>query len=116
MIGKKALENEPIPSAKVKQILEEFSEKYELGYEQNLTLDHVTKFNKIDLEDAEELIEKLEEISVIKRKHAVRIADIMPEDLSDLRLLFAKERVPIKKEDLEDILNIVEDYRREEEE
>jgi len=113
MIGKKALENEPIPSAKVKQILEEFSENYELSYEQNLTLDHVTKFNKLSLEDAEELIEKLE--AIVKRKHAVRIADIMPEDLSDLRLMFAKERLPIKKEELEDILKIVDEYRREEE-
>ena len=113
MIGKKALGNEPIPAAKVKQILEDFSENYELSYEQNLTLDHVTKFNKISLEDAEELIEKLEDI-VPKKKYAVRIVDLMPEDLSDLRLMFAKERVPIKKEELEDILKVVEDYRREE--
>jgi len=113
MIGKKALENDPIPAAKVKQILEEFSENFELSYEQNLTLDHATKFNKISLEDAEELIEKLEDI--VKKKHAVRIVDIMPEDLADLRLLFAKERIPIKKEELEDILKIVDGYRREDE-
>lgn len=112
MIGKKALDNEPIPAAKVKQILDEFSESYELSYEQNLTLDHVTKFNKISLENAEELIEKLE--SIVKKKHAVRIADIMPKDLSDLRLMFAKERVPIKKEELENILEIVDEYRFEE--
>jgi DNA-directed RNA polymerase subunit F len=112
MIGKKALENEPIPSAKVKQILEDFSEIYELSYEQNLTLDHVTKFNKISLEDAEELIGKLE--NIVKKKHAVRIADIMPNDISDLRLLFAKERVPLKKEELENILEIVDEYRDEE--
>lgn len=113
MIGKRILENEPIPAAKVKQILEDFSETYELSYEQNLTLDHVTKFNKISLEDAEELVEKLSDI--VKRKHAVRIADIMPQDLSDLRLMFAKERVPIKKEELGNILKIVDEYRREEE-
>ena len=38
MIGKKTLETEPIPAAKVKEILEEFSEKHELSYEQNLTV------------------------------------------------------------------------------
>ncbi|OQD59465.1 DNA-directed RNA polymerase, subunit F [Methanobrevibacter arboriphilus JCM 13429 = DSM 1125] len=112
MIGKKALENEPIPAAKVKEILEEFQEKYELSYEQNLTLDHVTKFNKLSLEDTEELIGKLEEI--VKKKHAVRIADLMPKDLSDLRLLFAKERLPISKEELEKILSIVDEYRDDE--
>lgn len=111
MIGKKTLENEPIPITKVKQILNEFSEKYELNYEQNLTLDHVTKFNKISLEDAEELIGKLE--GIVKKKHAVRIVDIMPKDLPDLRLMFAKERMPIKKEELENILEIIEEYRPE---
>ena len=38
---------------------------------------------------------------------------MLPEDLADLRLLFAKERIPIKNEDLEQILKIVEKYRTE---
>ena len=49
MIGKKTLESKPIPAAKVKEILEEFSEKHELSYEQNLTLDHATNLNKLSL-------------------------------------------------------------------
>ncbi|MCL2156520.1 MAG: RNA polymerase Rpb4 family protein [Methanobrevibacter sp.] len=109
MIGKKTLENQPIPLAKVKEILENFSADHDLNYEQNLTLDHVTKFSKMPLEDTEKLIEELEE--KIKHKHAVRIADLMPEDLSDLRLMFAKERVPLKKEDMEKILEIISNYR-----
>jgi DNA-directed RNA polymerase subunit F len=113
MIGKNTLENEPVPVAKVKEVLEEFSKEYELSYEQNLTLDHVTKFNKLPLESAEEMIAELKEI--VKKKHAVRITDLMPEDLQDLRLMFAKERVPIKKEDMENILKIVDKYRIEEE-
>lgn len=44
MIGKKALETNPIPMTNVKKILEDFSEKFELNYEQNLTLDHVVNF------------------------------------------------------------------------
>ena len=44
MIGKKTLDVNPIPAAEVKEILEEFSEKNELSYEQNLTLAHVTNF------------------------------------------------------------------------
>ncbi len=113
MIGKKTLDSEPIPLAKVKKIFEDFSEEYELSYEQNLTLDHVTKFSRLSLEDSEKLIEELEEI--VKKKLAIRITDLMPEDLSDLRLIFAKERVPIKKEDMENILEILDKYRPEEE-
>jgi DNA-directed RNA polymerase subunit F len=111
MIGKKVLETQPVPIAEVKKTLEEFAEEHELTYEQNLTLDHVIKFSKLDLEDSYKLIEELEE--VVKKKYAVRITYMLPQDLADLRLLFAKERIPIKNEDLEQILKIVDKYRPE---
>jgi DNA-directed RNA polymerase subunit F len=90
MIGKKTLETKPIPAAKVKEIMEEFSEKHELSYEQNLTLDHASNLTKLSLEDTEKLIEELE--AYVEYKQAVRIADIVPKDMADLRLIFAKER------------------------
>ncbi|ADC46013.1 DNA-directed RNA polymerase subunit F RpoF [Methanobrevibacter ruminantium M1] len=108
MIGKKTLESEPIPAAKVKEILEEFSEKYELNYEQNLTLAHVTNLNKLSLEDAEKLIEELE--AFMTHKQAIRVADLLPRDMADLRLIFAKERNAPSKEDMEQILEIIEKY------
>ena len=119
MIGKKTLESEPIPAAKVKEILEEFSEKHELIYEQNVTLAHVTNINKLSLEDTEKLIEELEEAEfadfTISKKLAVRIADLVPRDMADLRLIFAKERVSPSKEDMEAILEIIEKYDLEDE-
>ena len=109
MIGKKIVETDPITISEVKDMLEKFSETHELTYEQNLTLDHVGKFSKLDAESSAKLVEEL--LEIVKKKYAVRITDIMPEDLADLRLIFAKERVPIKKEDLEKILEIVNKYR-----
>ncbi|MDR3291880.1 MAG: RNA polymerase Rpb4 family protein [Methanobrevibacter sp.] len=109
MIGKKTLETDPIPMTNVKKILEDFSGKFELNYEQNLTLDHVNKFSELSFEDSEKLIDELE--SIIKRKYAIKIVDVLPEDLADLRLLFAKERIPIKKESMEEILDILNKYR-----
>ncbi|MDO9045684.1 MAG: RNA polymerase Rpb4 family protein [Methanobacteriaceae archaeon] len=111
MIGKKVLETEPISVAEVKDILEGFAQEHELNYEQNISLDHVIKFSKLELEESIKLIGELEE--VVKKKYAIKITDMLPEDLADLRLLFAKERVPIKSEDLEQILKIVEKYRTE---
>jgi len=109
MIGKKIVETDPITISEVKDMLEKFSETHELTYEQNLTLDHVGKFSKLDSESSKKLVEEL--LEIVKKKYAVRITDIMPEDLADLRLIFAKERIPIKKEDLEKILEIVNKYR-----
>jgi DNA-directed RNA polymerase subunit F len=112
MIGKKTLETEPIPAAKVKEILEEFSEKHELSYEQNLTLAHVTNLNKLSLEDTEKLIEELE--AYVDYKQAVRIADIVPRDMDDLRLIFAKERNAPSNDEMKEILEILEKYDIEE--
>jgi len=111
MIGKKVLETEPITMAEVKVILEKFAEKHEFTYEQNLALEHASKFSKIDYEDVQKLTEELMELPNIKKKHAVRLADLMPKDIADVRLIFAKERIPIKKEDFEKILKIIDKYR-----
>ena len=50
MIGKKVIETDPITIAEAKEMLEESSESYEPTYEQNLAMDHVTKFSKLDVE------------------------------------------------------------------
>lgn len=109
MIGKKVLEITPISVPETKKILEDFAVDKELNYEQNLALDHVRKFSKLELEESKKLIEELEEL--VKKKYAIRIADLLPQDLADLRLFFAKERIPIKNEDLDEILKIVDKYR-----
>ena len=108
MIGKNTLEKEPIPAAKVKEILEEFKENHELSYEQNLTLEHVSSLNKLSLEDTEKLIEELE--AYVDYKQAVRVADILPRDMADLRLVFAKERNAPSNDEMKEILEILEKY------
>lgn len=112
MIGKKTLESKPIPAAEVKEILEEFSLKHELTAEQNFTLEHVRSLNKISLEDTEKLIEELE--AYVDYKVAVRVADILPRDMADLRLVFAKERNAPSNDEMKEILEILEKYDIEE--
>ena len=51
MIGKNVIKSEPIPSVKVKEVLEEFSEENELNYEQNITLNHLARFKRYSVED-----------------------------------------------------------------
>ena len=111
MIGKKIIEIEPVPSAKVKEILEEFSEDNELNYEQNLTLNHLSRFKKYSVEDSEEIMEKLQEsFPNLRTRVIVHIVDLVPKDLADLRLIFAKEPYQPDKEEMEQILEILEQY------
>lgn len=109
MIGKKVLENNPITMAEVKELLEERSQSIELTYEQNLALDHVSKFAKLDTEASNKLVDELQKI--IKKNQAIKITNIMPEDMADMRLIFAKERGSHKKEELEQLLKIIDQYR-----
>ncbi len=110
MIGKEIIKNEPITGAEVKEALEEFSENNELNYEQNITLNHLARFKRYSAEDSEKIIAELEEKLKLRRKVAVHIVDLIPEDLSDLRLIFAKEPTQLDKEQMEEILEILEQY------
>ena len=110
MIGKNIISSEPIPGAKVKDVLEEFSNDNELNYEQNVTLNHLARFRRYSVEDAEEIIEKLQSEFNLREKVAVHIVDLIPQDLADLRLIFAKEPGQVDKEDMEKILELLEQY------
>lgn len=114
MIGKEIIESEPISSAEVKKILEDFSEDNELTYEQNITLNHLARFKRFSVEDSEEIIEKLQEEFGLRDKLAVRIANLAPQDLADLRLILAKESANLDKADMEKILELLEQYDIEE--
>ncbi|WP_406532831.1 RNA polymerase Rpb4 family protein [Methanobrevibacter sp.] len=111
MIGKKIIETEAIPSARVKEILDDFSQDNELNYEQNLTLNHLARFKKFSAEDSEEIMEKLqEEHPNLRTRAIVHIVDLVPQDLADLRLIFAKEPYQPDKGEMEQILEILEQY------
>ena len=110
MIGKEVIESEPIPSSKVKEILEEYAEDHELNYEQNLTLNHLARFKRYTVEDAEEIYQKLQDEFGLRDKVAAHIVDLVPQDLADMRLIFAKEPTKTTKEDMEKILEMLEQY------
>jgi len=110
MIGKEIIESEPITGSEVKQIIEEFAEDNELNYEQNLTLNHLARFKRYSAEDAKEIFEKLQDEFGLRAKVAAHIVDLVPVDLADMRLIFAKEPSKTDKEDMEKILEFLEQY------
>ena len=114
MIGKEVIESEPITGSEVKKILEDFAEENELNYEQNLTLNHLARFKRYSPEDAKEIFEKLQDEFGLRAKVAAHIVDLVPEDLADMRLIFAKEPSKTDNEDMEKILEMLEQYDVEE--
>ena len=61
-----------------------------------------------------EIFEKLQDEFGLRAKVAAHIVDLVPVDLADMRLIFAKEPMKADKEEMEKILEFLEQYDIEE--
>ncbi len=119
MIGRKKLEEHYLTIAETKEILlkrreEGLKENPEepMFYEARISLEHAERFAKVTSEQAKELKDKL--ISVFEwmdERLAAKIVDIMPEDYMDIRVIFAKEDYMPTKDEAEEIIKILDEYR-----
>jgi DNA-directed RNA polymerase subunit F len=94
----------------IKKTLEKKEKEKELSYEQKNALEHLRKFSKISEKSAAEMAEELEKIERLKEKHIVSIINHMPQDLEELRVLFANEVANISDDDKKKIISIVKKY------
>ncbi|CAB3289625.1 DNA-directed RNA polymerase subunit F [Methanocaldococcus lauensis] len=106
MIGKKILRERYVTISEALEIMNERAQIGELSYEQGCALDYLQKFTKLDKEAAKKLVEELKSLGV-DEKTAVKIADILPEDIDDLKAIYYKRDLP---ENAEEILNTVKKY------
>lgn len=111
MIGDEILDENPITFAETLEILEKKREKENLEFEQRLAFDFVQKFSQLSAEKTRELKEELLEIPKIRNHQAVILINNMPETKSDIQLIFAKERTSLREETVEEILEIIYNYR-----
>ncbi len=110
---KSVLELRPITMYEAKEILEKIVQKNEEPlYEQKICLDYLNKFAKLSPEEGRKLVEEILSISdKIRPEIAVKIADLLPEDEEDVRIIFAKERVVLEKEEINRIVEVCSKYR-----
>jgi DNA-directed RNA polymerase subunit F len=109
MIGKKTVKDKPVILAEVKEILSSQREAGELLYEQGIALDHSSKFSRLKLEDAKKLAEELVEAG-IREDLAVKLTDILPQSVQEIRMLFSKERFTSDDEELKKVVAILQKY------
>ena len=119
MIGRKKLGEHYLTIAETKEILlrrreEGLEENPEepMFYEARISLEHAERFSKVDSQQARELKDKLiSAFEWMNEKWAVKIIDIMPEDYMDIRVIFAKEDYMPTREEAEEIIKILDEYR-----
>ncbi len=96
-----------VTSYEAKKIIKKREKENELNYEQKNALDYLSKFRKKAEKDVQELLEELGKIEKLHDKHIIAIAETLPQDEDDLRLLFANERVVLEDNDKKQIISAV---------
>ena len=115
-ILKEKVDEEYLTTAEAKAILAEIEadraadEERELRYELARAIEHVNRFGHLDAEESRELVEALVELDPIDVSTAVKITDLLPEDRTELRSVFAQERYSLDGEELDEVLSIVAKY------
>ena len=101
------LSEEVITDLQAKEILEEREKEAELKYEQKNALEILKKFVKADPGRIKNLMEELKAIEGIREKHIVSIANFLPEDKDELRVVLHKEYTSFTPEAIEKILETI---------
>jgi DNA-directed RNA polymerase subunit F len=102
------VEEANVSLAELKVILDkEKASRGELTPEQQYALTHASTFSRIAADKVPSMVKELLEIPMMSPFNAVKIVDIMPTHLDDVRAIFAKERFSLSKEDAEKVLEIV---------
>ncbi len=105
------VEEECITNLEAKKILEEKSKKREPIYEQKITYDFLEKVVEIKKEDMEKIKNELSSITVLKPKHIALICNLLPNTEEEVQLIFAKERINLKKDEIRKIVEVVQSIK-----
>ncbi len=107
-----ALEEQYVSLSELKALLDkEKAARGELGSEQQYALSQATTFAHVDMGKVPEMFKELMEIPMMSPFNSVKIIDLLPTSMDDVRSIFAKERFSLSKEDAEKVLEIVAKYR-----
>ncbi len=102
---------DPVPVAKVRDLLAEEATRRTLPREAALALQHAEGFARLSSEATDRLIAELRSLPFVDAAVAVKIADMLPQYPEEIRLLFSKERVALDEEQVSRLLEIVAHHR-----
>jgi DNA-directed RNA polymerase subunit F len=110
-MAKKSVDDTKLTLPQVKKKLESMGEE-NLDQFQRRTLDYVSKFSKIEFEEAQKLVQKLIAEFGLDEDEAVQIVNCMPRSVDELRVFLAGGRKIIDVGRLEAIVALLEESRK----
>ncbi len=102
---------EPVPLARVKQLLSEEAGRRTLPREAALALQHAEGFARLEAADADKLVAELKQLPFVDTSLATKIADTLPQFPEEIRLLFSKERVVLDEAQVARLLELTAQHR-----
>ncbi|MBD3387552.1 MAG: DNA-directed RNA polymerase subunit F [Candidatus Altiarchaeales archaeon] len=111
------VDSKPVSISEVAVVLKGKEKEYaereiDLLYEQRRALEHAAKYSKVSVKDAEAMKSKLSELELnLTEERIVKIIDLMPNSVDDIRAIFAKERFRYSEEEIKKITDVVDQYR-----
>ena len=110
----KLLRKEPISYPNVIKTLSCIGNAPERSEVQNKVLTIVKKFKKLKEDKAQKLIKELKSLGLatLTEEHITEIVNILPEDLAELKYIFAGSKTTINPENFKKINEIILKYKK----
>ncbi|WP_435358318.1 RNA polymerase Rpb4 family protein [Haloarchaeobius sp. DFWS5] len=115
-IFKEKLDEEYLTVSETKELLADIEEERaldeerEMRYELARAIEHVNRFSIMSAEDSLDLVDELLELEKVDEPTAYKIANLLPQDRTELRAVYAQERYSLSGDELDEILNTVAKY------
>ncbi|MBW2963156.1 hypothetical protein KY306_00065 [Candidatus Woesearchaeota archaeon] len=114
MVKPTIISEEPFSLAEVKKSLADIKKRDgELNFRANKAEEYLNDFVKLSDEKSLELKKKLEslKISRLKDDQIIKIVDLLPEDVDDLKTILSGYTLSLSKKDMEKVITIVKEFK-----
>jgi len=108
---RRAMRERMLTIPEVKKALELIGEE-KLDQFQRRSLDYVSKFAKVDDEEAEGIVDTLRTKFELDEEEAIQIVNCMPESVEEIRVFLGGGRKIIETSKLQEILSFLDEHRK----
>jgi DNA-directed RNA polymerase subunit F len=113
MVDMKIVEEKPISTAQLKEELKDIKKRdEELGFRTAKVSEYLETVKVVKVKEAEEIYAKIDKLGIprFKEAHILKIIDLMPANITELKNLTQSYGLAVTNENLEKILAIIADY------
>ncbi len=114
MVKPKIIEEKPVSMAELKAEITKIKKKGELNFRAEKTEEYLNQFTILDSKKAAELRAKLDKLKIprLKEEHIVKIMDLLPGSVEELKSTLSGYTVTITNDNLKKIAEAIKEFRK----